>query len=35
MTNLVFPTEVYDNLRFFAEGGEAQVNNLNIHQLGL
>ena len=35
MTNLVFPTEVYDNLRFFAEGGEAQVNDLNIHQLGL
>ncbi len=35
MTNLVFPTEVYDSLRFFAEGGEAQVTHLNIHQLGL
>lgn len=35
MTNLVFPTEVYDSLRFFTEGGEAQVENLTIYQLGL
>ena len=35
MTNLVFPTEVYNTLRFYSEGGNMQVNNLNIHRLGL
>ena len=35
MTNLVFPTVPYNALRFYAEGGEAKVENLNIHKLGL
>ena len=35
MTNLVFPTEVYSSLRFYTEGGKAEVKNLNIHKLGL
>ena len=35
MTNLVFPTEVYNSLRFYAEGGKAEIKNLNIHKLGL
>ncbi|MCF2738361.1 GH32 C-terminal domain-containing protein [Bacteroides caecigallinarum] len=35
MTNLVFPTEVYNSLRFYTEGGEAEVKNLSIHKLGL
>ena len=35
MTNLVFPTVPYNALRFYAEGGEATIENLNIHKLGL
>ena len=35
MTNLVFPTEVYISLRFYTEGGKAEVKNLSIHKLGL
>ena len=35
MTNLVFPTVPYNALRFYAEGGEAKVENLNIYKLGL
>lgn len=35
MTNLVFPTEVYNSLRFYTEGGKAEVKNLGIHKLGL
>ena len=35
MTNLVFPTEVYNSLRFYTEGGKAEIKNLNIHKLGL
>ena len=35
MTNLVFPTEPYNTLRFYTEGGEAQVSNLKIYKLGL
>lgn len=35
MTNLVFPTEVYNSLRFYTEGGKAEVKNLSIHKLGL
>ena len=35
MTNLVFPTRPYDSLRFYSEGGQATVNNLTIHSLGL
>ena len=35
MTNLVFPTEVYNSLRFYTEGGKAEVKNLSIHKLAL
>ena len=35
MTNLVFPTEVYNSLRFYTEGGKAEVKNLSVHKLGL
>lgn len=35
MTNLVFPTQPYNALRFYTQGGEAEVKNLKIHQLGL
>lgn len=35
MTNLVFPTVPYNALRFYAEGGEATIENFNIHKLGL
>lgn len=35
MTNLVFPTEVYNSIRFYTEGGKAEVKNLSIHKLGL
>lgn len=35
MTNLVFPTEVYNSLRFYTEGGKAEIKNLSIHKLGL
>ncbi len=35
MTNLVFPTKPYDQLRFYAKGGEAKVENMNVYKLGL
>lgn len=35
MTNLVFPTEVYNTLRFYTESGKAEIKNLSIHKLGL
>ena len=35
MTNLVFPTEVYNSLRLYTEGGKAEVKNLSIHKLAL
>ena len=35
MTNLVFPTEPYNMLRFYTESGEVQVSNLKIYKLGL
>ncbi len=35
MTNLVFPTDVYNSLRFYTEGGKAEVKNLSIHKLRL
>ncbi len=35
MTNLVFPTKPYNSLRFYTEGGEATISNLNIHRLEL
>lgn len=35
MTNLVFPTEPYNTLRFYTESGEAQVSNMKVYKLGL
>ncbi len=35
MTNLVFPTEPYNALRFFSEGGQTQVTDFSIHKLSL
>ncbi len=35
MTNLVFPIEPYNGLRFYAEGGTAEVKNIQVHKLGL
>ncbi|MGL4852731.1 MAG: GH32 C-terminal domain-containing protein [Phocaeicola sp.] len=35
MTNLIFPTEPYNNLRFYTDSGTARVENLTIYRLGL
>ncbi len=35
MTNLVFPTQPYNSLRFYTEGGSAKVENMKIYKLGL
>lgn len=35
MTNLIFPTEPYNNLRFYTANGEVNVENLSIYRLGL
>lgn len=35
MTNLIFPTEPYNNLRFYSESGKATIENLAIYRLGL
>lgn len=35
MTNLVFPTQPYNALRFYSENGEAQIGNMKIYKLGL
>lgn len=35
MTNLVFPTEPYNSLRFSATGGEATISNAKAYKLGL
>lgn len=35
MTNLIFPTEPYDSLRFYSEGGKAGIKNVSVHKLGL
>ena len=35
MTNLVFPTQPYNNLKVYAEGGTASLKNVNIYKLGL
>lgn len=35
MTNLIFPTEIYNTLRFYSEGGSMQIENLNAYNLGL
>lgn len=35
MTNLVFPTEVYNSLRLYSDDGEAEFRNIRVHKLGL
>lgn len=35
MTNLIFPTQPYNSLRFYTEGGTAKVENMKIYKLGL
>lgn len=35
MTNLVFPTTPYNNIKVYAEGGEAEVKNMKVHSLAL
>ena len=35
MTNLVFPTQPYNAMNFYAENGEAQISNMKIYKLGL
>ncbi len=35
MTNLVFPTLPYNNIKVYAEGGKAKVRNLTLYKLGL
>ncbi|MEG1615712.1 MAG: GH32 C-terminal domain-containing protein [Bacteroidales bacterium] len=35
MTNLIFPTEAYNSLRFFSDKGSAEVQNLTLYRLGL
>lgn len=35
MTNLVFPTLPYNNIKVYAEGGKASVKNLKLYKLGL
>lgn len=35
MTNLVFPNEPYNALRFYSKNGKAKVTNLNVYKLGL
>ena len=35
MTNLVFPNEPYNSLRFYSEGGEMKISDFTIYKLGL
>lgn len=35
MTNLVFPNEPYNTLRFYGDGGDAKVANAKVYKLGL
>lgn len=35
MTNLVFPTQPYETLRFYTDNNAVQFNNIKIHTLGL
>ncbi len=35
MTNLVFPTQPYNNLKVYGEGGQAEVKNFSLHKLAL
>ncbi len=35
MTNLVFPTKPYNNLRFYSVGGKASFKNVKVYKLGM
>ncbi|WP_278815667.1 GH32 C-terminal domain-containing protein [Leyella stercorea] len=35
MTNLVFPTAPYNNIKVYAEGGKSEVKNMKVYKLGL
>ena len=35
MTNLVFPTEPYNTVRFLADGGGAKFSSVKAYKLGL
>lgn len=35
MTNLVFPTQPYNNIKLYSKGGTAKVMNLKIYKLGM
>ena len=35
MTNLAFPNEPYNSLRFYSEGGEMKISDFTIYKLGL
>ena len=35
MTNLVFPTEPYDAVRFFSNEGESKFSSVKAYKLGL
>lgn len=35
MTNLVFPIEAYENLKFYTKAGKAEFNNIKVHKLAL
>lgn len=35
MTNLVFPTAPYNNIKVYAEGGKSEVKNMKAYKLGL
>ncbi len=35
MTNLVFPTQPYNNLKFYTEGGASKFSNVKLHKIAL
>ncbi len=35
ITNLVFPIEAYENLKFYSKGGKAEFKNIKVHKLAL
>lgn len=35
MTNLVFPTQPYNNIKLYSKGGTAKVMNLKVYKLGM
>ena len=35
MTNLVLPTQPYNNIKLYSKGGTAKVTNLKVYKLGM